>query len=972
MKINELLISIAGFAAPLSMAGAVVPGVNQFYTSEDGVKYEVLDFERHTLGVSGLAEGAADFLMLPSEVGVSGQFIYEGSRLTLENEKFTVVQINANAFAGKSNLFYVQFPSTLTDIGDRAFSDCTLLTFDSFPEGLQTIGDSAFKGCASVTKISLPESVTDLGKEAFANMSGLMRVVMQNCGVTEIKAGTFENDKEINELYLPLAVKSIGDRAFFNTLSLTELYFPEGLETIGQQAFCGQSYAYGGYAGGLDRIELPSTLKEIGTRAFAVTPLFMADLSKCTSLTEISSCAFQYSYNLSTLVLPEGLEKIGDNAFESCGGNASVGMIDVVVPSTVKEIGTKAFDTKIVGVTVGDEVTTLTASSLGTPNMMELGSGIKSIAVNAFKTENLRLIRLHAPTPPSFSGTFNLTDLQMQAITVILDDGTKNLYDRHPVWSRFNLVERSASEVSVELAGNTSLADEIYLASGVMPSRVTSLTVSGTLSDNDLSIIKENMFSLTRLDLSKTTLTEIPENCFKDMTLLTEVVLPESLKIIWRSAFEGCRSMHLTELPDGITRIDRSAFEDCSAITVSKLPDALEYLGYSAFSDCTSLRSIVAGPNLSGSLQAVFFYCRLLEYADFSASKVTDFNANILQSCQALRTVLLPETLEKIGHRAFYNSGIRNITIPGSVKSIDEEAFFGTPLRAISLGEGITEIPNESFSNCYYLVTASFPSTTKSVGSKLFINSPRLRMLSCAAVTAPQAASGAFEGVLTQKSTLTIPKQSFSSYLSAPQWGQFANFDCSLDVSVPSNVEVTVVPEEDYQDILEQEELLMEQEENSQIPGESAPARKARREAVRKASEALVSGKQFARVFNGASIRSTLGENSKGYRYFVNGTPGIDYEAIYLNDVDITSQVVDGMLLLPADAAGSLRIVGDDSGVSEVTADGDILSGEECDAYSLTGIKVYAGVYGELPGHVAPGVYVVRTASGKVQKISVK
>lgn len=963
-KITSSVLLISMLASSAYARTSV--GVNQYFTL-DGVKYEVLDFEAKTLGISSLTQDAANYLFCPSIVNVSGEFIKDSSRLTLDNEPFTVTQINDDAFAGNKSFYYICFPETLTDIGDRAFKGCSLLTFDSFPDALRSIGDETFNGCASVTRITLPENVSELGEGAFSEMSGLTRVVMQNCNVTEIKNRTFYNDKEITELYLPLCVKSIGDEAFFNTLSLDELYFPEGLERIGSRAFCGQSYDYGGYAGGLDRLTLPSTILEIGMEAFRVTPMYSADLSKCTALREIPEGAFQNTYNLSSIKLPKGLEKIGANAFNSCGSNASIGMIDVEIPSSVTEIGTGAFRTKLTSVKVGNNVTNLPAYSLGTPSSVEIGSGVKSIN-SSFDFSDLRLFRLHAPTPPELPSPPSLTAQQYQNITVIVDDGTRNLYDHHPVWSLFNIVEENASTVSVHLYGNTRLADEIYLA-GVMPSRVTDLTVTGELSTEDITTIRENMFSLTSLDISGTTLTEIPSGAFMGMTLLSSIKLPEGLKNIGANAFNGCRSMHLTELPETVEVIGTEAFLGCSSITVSRLPEALVSLGYRSFSECISLKSIVAGPNLTGRLSVPFSSCRMLEYADFSASKITEFGANALYACSSLRTVLLPETVTAIGYRAFAISGLRSVSIPGSVRSLGKEVFYKTPLRALALEEGIESLPEGTFSDCIYLLTASFPSTLKTMGNNTFSKAQRVSMISCAAKTAPQASSSSFTGILTQKASLTIPRKSLSSYLNAPGWGMFANIDFILEVEVPEDVDVTVIPEDDYQDLVEEETLLAEQDENAaEIPGEE-PAMRARRLAAnRQASQSLLDGSQFARIYNGASIRSA-GEGN-GNRFFIRGVQGVDYEQILFNDTDITDMVEDGMLILPSDAQGTLRFVSSNAPLSIETVEAKAIDGDtSCEVYSITGMKVYEGAFSGL-SECAPGIYIVRAASGEVLKIA--
>ena len=45
--------------------------------------------------------------------------------------------------------------------------------------------------------------------------------------------------------------------------------------------------------------------------------------------------------------------------------------------------------------------------------------------------------------------------------------------------------------------------------------------------------------------------------------------------------------------------------------------------------------------------------------------------------CDALRAVLFPESLEKIGAWAFAKSGLRSVTIPANVRLIGERAFWG-------------------------------------------------------------------------------------------------------------------------------------------------------------------------------------------------------------------------------------------------------------------------------------------------------
>lgn len=952
-----LLSAVVATTCAVPARAEMQSGLKQYF-EHTGVRYEVLDFNEKTLAVDRQTEGAEDFVMIPETVSVSGSFILDGQRLELTNEQFTVKQINANAFAGNESLYYVTFPSTLTDIGARAFSGCTILDIDSLPSGLETIGDEAFSRCDAISRLTIPASVSEIGAGAFADMTSLQRVVMLESQVSEIKERTFQNCKELEQVFLPLGLRSIGDYAFDTTWSLSDITFPEGLEHIGSHAFAGVDQPSAGYDGGLLSIVFPSSLKSLGENAFHMAPVVTVDMQKASGLEDIPANAFYLCRNMKELKLPGNLKSIDSYAFYGIARNSGRRMSAIEIPSSVTHLSADAFnEARIISLKTGDDISDLPKGSLGEPLMLELGAGVKNIDVNAFTTTDLRLIRIHAATPPSISAEMNLTDLQKQNITVVVDNGCKALYQRHPRWRDFNVVEEGESTVSVHLAGNTPLASEIYLASGLMPSRITSLTVTGNLAAEDFTIIHENMFSLTKLDISGTTNTEIPADAFKDLTLLSEMKLPAGLVKIGDNAFQNCHSMRLTELPGGIETIGNQAFENCSAITVSELPAALRTIGSWGFSNCSAIKAITAGENLEDFGHAGFSSCDLLEHVDLSRSKIKELKANALYICN-LKTLLLPPTIEKIGYRSIAINPIRTIEIPGSVTAIDYEAFFNTGLRAVSFGEGITAIERNTMERCPRLVSVSFPSTLKSVAANILTDSPRVSAISCRAIDAPTAASGAFNGILTQKCTLTVPSAAFHNYLNAPQWGMFGNLKCSVDVSVADELDTTMLPEEEYEEIQEEERLEELMEETQ--PETDAPRRAARRAA----REALTSGRHYAKVFNGASVNSA--GSGKGNRVFINLKPGQELEAVLFNGRDITADLDDNSLLLPADAQGKLEIKLVNAGIREVSDTG-IDADARCDAYTMSGLKIYTGRRADFKAPA--GIYLLRTAAGTTEKI---
>ena len=79
--------------------------------------------------------------------------------------------IGEGAFRGRSNLTYIDIPSSVTSItisssvtsiGRFAFSDCRSLTSITIPSSVRSIEKSAFSGCRSLTHIDIPSSVTSI------------------------------------------------------------------------------------------------------------------------------------------------------------------------------------------------------------------------------------------------------------------------------------------------------------------------------------------------------------------------------------------------------------------------------------------------------------------------------------------------------------------------------------------------------------------------------------------------------------------------------------------------------------------------------------------------------------------------------------------------------------------------------------------------------------------------------------------
>lgn len=86
------------------------------------------------------------------------------------------------------------------------------------------------------------------------------------------------------------------------------------------------------------------------------------------------------------------------------------------------------------------------------------------------------------------------------------------------------------------------------------------------------------------------------------------------------------------------------------------------------------------------------------------------------QSCTALTSVVIPNTVTSIGDSAFYNCYyLTNLTIPNTIKEIGVEAFGRTAISNITLPNTLTHLRNGAFRDCRYLLSLTIPSSVGNI-----------------------------------------------------------------------------------------------------------------------------------------------------------------------------------------------------------------------------------------------------------------
>ncbi len=252
-NIND--VSYSTFDSLNELTSFEVDEENQYYEAADGVLYSIVDktlvkvplnYSRSTVVVKDGTLHVGDYAF-NNVNSVASVDLNEGL-LSLGNYSFYYCQALRN----------VEIPYTLKSIGDYCFRNCQALLEIDLNEGLETIGIGSFFTCG-LESIDIPSTVKEVTEYSFYYCRDLAEVTLHE-GTVIIGMQAFITTG-IREITFPSSLTEIHQSAFDSCTSLTKVNFSEGLEVIGDRAFFRSN--------NIEKIELPSTLKEIGVNPFA-------------------------------------------------------------------------------------------------------------------------------------------------------------------------------------------------------------------------------------------------------------------------------------------------------------------------------------------------------------------------------------------------------------------------------------------------------------------------------------------------------------------------------------------------------------------------------------------------------------------------------------------------------------------------------------------------------------------------------
>ena len=413
----------------------------------------------------------------------------------------------------------------------------------------------------------LPEGLASVIGTAFRWKNNLETVSIAN-GVKTIQANAFYGSSALKKVELPASVSSIGKEAFFGCSSLTDIVLPKAINTITAQMF--------GKCSSLKTLTIPVGVKKIECGAFSGCSS-LAEIVVPEGVTTIEDDAFENCVKLKKVVLPDSITKFGKNVFSGCISlehvtlgngikkipeacfNNHQKLIDVAVASDIVEIGDRAFRNC-------QKLSSLTFIEKDKSSMAKGMDFERMISGSAKPNDRFALDSLERIGKSAFENCFAFKGIELKdGLRTIAEYAFANCRSI----KKANLPKTIQTFGAGAFTGCTSLV-EVIGAENVKWQKKNCFTGSPWLASqatDGFVIFDDYLEAYTGTD--------------------TSVEIPQNVKTIGRSAFDGNAYVTSIQISNGVATIEELAFANCKKLRTVFIPDSVSHIEDNVFSGNT-------------------------------------------------------------------------------------------------------------------------------------------------------------------------------------------------------------------------------------------------------------------------------------------------------------------------------------------------------------------------------------------------
>lgn len=554
------------------------------------------------------------------------------------------------AFSSCKSLNELKFGSSIKEIDNYAFSDIAALKSIVIPDSVERIGEGAFYLCELLVNVDLGSGIKEIDNGAFfetklwndADSDVYVGKWFLGCKEADVAGITFRNDtvgiasyalygnSSISQIILPDSVKIVG-KAAFSKMAINVAVIGNGVLELGDEAFalCKQlstvylgsfdsvnacisasalqkigDYAFRGCEL-LEQIEMPSSLKTVGSYVFRESGLFNNGNNISYGVVYADNWIVDYTKDISTdVIVREGTVGIANYAFYNCSTLTGIEM-----PDSVKTVGRAAF------------YDCSSLSSVKLPDTLEV---IEDFTF--YRCKNLQLLSL----PPMLTRIGRSAFYKCATSSYIKDGDTDSDILRIPAdveyigdYAFYSCGYSEHAPIGDEDYYNVYGIDTVvfggsvkYIGANAFYGFVSlkSIELGGTEQIGDKAFA--NCDSLTTVDFGYA-LKTIGNKAFYKCSDLKNVILPDTLIEIGSYAFYRCESIETVEL-GSVSTIGSFAFYGNVELKDIVIPTTVTFIGKQAFRNCKSLTSVILSSSIETVEQHAFYGCSdLTVYVDF-------------------------------------------------------------------------------------------------------------------------------------------------------------------------------------------------------------------------------------------------------------------------------------------------------------------------------------------------------------------